>query len=266
MSFMATWDTTPMDGELGRVEDLISGMNRVAVCFSGGLDSTVLADIAYRTIGNRAVAIMADVPMMSDRQRTLAASVADSIGIGLITVRIEDEDLPSIFDNPGNRCYICKTAMYLAIRKKAEELGIRDVMNAEIVDDLSEDRPGMKAGKENSILRPFIDCGIDRDSIKEYIRKMNLPMRIVKDTCLLMRFPVGVPVTHEDLKTIEYLESEIRRLTGVNQLRIRRSGDSFAVQTSSSELNSLIRKENEISLVFEKMGSRYSILGEGYDK
>lgn len=266
MSFMATWDTTPMDGELGRVEDLISGMNRVAVCFSGGLDSTVLADIAYRTIGNRAVAIMADVPMMSNRQRDHASRIADSIGIRMVTVPVGYDDMPSILCNGEDRCYICKTAMYRAIVSEARGLGIGTVVNGEIVDDLDEFRPGMRAGTENGILRPFVDAGVGRDAIVGHIVSMDLPVGIVKDTCMLMRYPIGVPVTDVDLGLVEDLESGIRDVTGLSQLRVRWIDGVFSVQTSPSERHILDGYVNDVGSVFSERDLRFVIDPEDYDK
>ena len=199
------------------VADRLGGLDGCAVCFSGGLDSTVLADIAHRVLGDRAVAVVVDVPMMTDRQRRAAKTVADSIGIRMIIAEAGLEDLAGILENRHDRCYICKTAMYRAIRKVAGSEGITAIVNGEIVDDLSEDRPGMAAGKENGILTPFLDAGVRRRDIVGYLKSMDLPLKLVKDTCMLMRYPEGTPVTMEDLRTVEELESVTRDLLGITR-------------------------------------------------
>ena len=255
-----------MDANLGTVVEKLSRMDGAAICFSGGLDSTVLADLAVRALGDRAVAVMVDVPMMTSRQRDAAMRIASSIGIRLVTAKLGYGDLPDILENTHDRCYICKIAMYRAVRAKADELGIGTVVNGEIVDDLSEDRPGMRAGEENGIVRPFIDAGIGRESIREHIESMDLPMKMVKDTCMLMRYPEGMPVTEGDLKTIEELESEVRRVSGLAQLRVRRKGGRYTVQTSSAERDVMLDSLDAIGDVFIDRGLDFEIVTDGYDK
>lgn len=256
----------PTDRRLDAVREDLKHMGSVAICFSGGLDSTVLADIAFRELGDRAIAVMADVPMMTRRQRDLAGTISEHIGIGLVTIPLGYGDLPDILLNGRDRCYICKTAMYSAICGKAEELRLGHVINGEITDDLSEDRPGMRASGEYGIRRPFIDAGIGRDTIREYIGSMDLPVPLVKDTCMLMRYPVGTPVTGDDLTITEELEEDVRDATGIRQIRIRRKGDVFSVQTSTAEQDTLLSCLDNIDIIFARKGLRFTIDPEGYDK
>lgn len=254
------------DRRLDAVREDLRRMGSVAICFSGGLDSTVLADIAFKELGDRAIAVMADVPMMTRRQRDLAETVSEHIGIGLLTIPLNYNDLPHILRNGRDRCYICKTAMYSAICGKAEELRLGHVANGEITDDLSEDRPGMRASGEYGIRRPFIDAGIGRDIIREYIGHMGLPVPLVKDTCMLMRYPVGTPVTEDDLILTEGLEAEVRDAAGIRQIRIRRKGDVFSIQTSTEEHDTLLGGLDNIDIIFARRGLRFTIDPKGYDK
>ena len=205
------------DRGLDAVRRDLRDMGDVAICFSGGLDSTVLADLAHRELGDRAVAVVVDVPMMTTRQRAAAQAIADHIGIRLVKAPLGYGDLPGILENTHSRCYICKTSMYSAVRRKADELGLEHVVNGEIVDDLSEDRPGMGASEENGVRRPFLDAGIGRDVIRSYIDSMDLPVTMVKDTCMLMRYPEGTPVTESDLRLAEDLVVEDRATTEINR-------------------------------------------------
>lgn len=248
------------------VEDLLGNLGGCAVCFSGGLDSTVLADIAHRALGDGAVAVMVDMPMMTDRQRRVAKTVADSIGIRTIVAEADLEDLAGILENRHDRCYICKTAMYRIIRTVAESEGIAAVVNGEIVDDLSEDRPGMAAGRENGILTPFLDAGVCRKDIVGYLEGMDLPLKLVKDTCMLMRYPEGTPVTMDDLRTVEELESVARDLLGIDQIRIRRTADGYSVQTSTAERDILLSGMDALEEAFGSRGFRVSFNDVPYDR
>ena len=255
-----------VDRGLDAVRRDLRDMGGVAICFSGGLDSTVLADLAHKELGDRAVAVVVDVPMMTGRQRAAAQAIADHIGIRLVKAPLGYGDLPGILENTHSRCYICKTAMYSAVRRKADELGLEHVVNGEIVDDLSEDRPGMKASEENGVRRPFLDAGIGRDVIHAYIDSMDLPVTMVKDTCMLMRYPEGTPVTKLDLRLAEDLEAEVRATTGIHQIRVRRKRDRFSVQTSTAEHDILFGNLEDIGRIFARRGLAFEADPSGYDK
>ena len=254
------------DRGLDAVRRDLRDMSDVAICFSGGLDSTVLADLAHRELGDRAVAVVVDVPMMTTRQRAAAQAIADHIGIRLVKAPLGYGDLPGILENTHSRCYICKTAMYSAVRRKADDLGLEHVVNGEIVDDLSEDRPGMKASEENGVRRPFLDAGIGRDVIRSYIDSMDLPVTMVKDTCMLMRYPEGTPVTESDLRLAEDLEAEVRATTGIHQIRVRRKEDRFSIQTSTAEHDVLFGNLEDIKRIFARRGLAFEADPSGYNK
>ena len=258
--------TDGYEERMERLESRLADMNGCAICFSGGLDSTVLMDIANRILGEKAVAVMVDVPMMADRQRDAAMKVAESIGCRLVRVPVEIGELDGILRNGHDRCYICKTVMYRKVRDAAEKLGIENVVNGEIVDDLSEDRPGMAAGPENGILTPLLDAGIHRSDIVRYLGGMDLPLKLVKDTCMLMRYPEGTPVTVGDLRTVEMLESEVRGLLGIRQLRVRRTPDGYSVQTSSEERKLLLSGMDSVKKAFVAHGFEAGFNDVPYDR
>ncbi len=258
--------TDGYEDRIGRLEERLLELGSCAVCFSGGLDSTVLMDIAHRTLGDDAVAVLVDVPMMADRQRDAAIAVAESIGCRLVRTTAGIEELDGILANRHNRCYICKTVMYRKVREVADDLGIRYVINGEIVDDLSEDRPGMVAGKKAGIVTPLIDAGIHREDIVRYLGRMDLPLRLVKDTCMLMRYPEGTPVTMDDLRLVEELEVVVRNRIGLRQLRIRRTDNGFSIQTSSAEQDILCNGFEEIRQEFESRGFEVALNPAPYDR
>jgi len=253
------------EDRIERLKKHLLELGSCAVCYSGGLDSTVLMDIAHRTLGDNAVAVLVDVPMMADRQRDAAITVAESIGCRLVRTTAGIEELDGILANRHDRCYICKTVMYRKVREVADDLGIRYVINGEIVDDLSEDRPGMVAGKKAGIVTPLIDAGIRREDIVRYLGRMDLPLRLVKDTCMLMRYPEGTPVTMDDLRLVEELEAIVRDRIGLRQLRIRRTDGGYSIQTSSAEQKILREGFETIRKELESDSLRFSLNPIAYD-
>ena len=257
--------TDGYEDRIERLERRFLELGSCAVCYSGGLDSTVLMDIAHRTLGDDAVAVLVDVPMMADRQRDAAITVAESIGCRLVRTTAGIEELDGILANRHDRCYICKTVMYRKVREVADDLGIRHVINGEIVDDLSEDRPGMAAGREAGIVTPLIDAGIRREDIVRYLKGMDLPLTLVKDTCMLMRYPEGTPVTMDDLRLVEELEAIVRDRLGLRQLRIRRTDGGYSIQTSSAEQKILREGFETIRKELESDSLRFSLNPIAYD-
>ena len=258
--------TDGYEDRIGRLKEHLLELGSCAVCYSGGLDSTVLMDIAHRTLGDNAVAVLVDVPMMADRQRDAAITVAESIGCRLVRTTAGIEELDGILANRHDRCYICKTVMYRKVREVADDLGIRHIINGEIVDDLSEDRPGMAAGREAGIVTPLIDAEIHREDIVRYLGGMDLPLTLVKDTCMLMRYPEGTPVTMDDLRTIEKLEAIVRERLGLHQLRIRRTDGGYSIQTSSAEQDILRNGFEEIRKELGSHGFGITLNPAPYDR
>ena len=253
-----------MDKSLADARERIRGMGRAVVCFSGGIDSTALLSIAKEALGDGAVAVMADVPMLSERQRDIALVTAKDLGVRLETLFIGWDGLGGIEQNGSDRCYLCKKAMYTSIRAFADGLGIESILNGDLADDDASDRPGMRAAAEFGIISPFRDAGATKPAVQAYTESLDLELDLVKETCMLMRYPVGTPVTEDDLELIEDLEYGIRSITGLKQLRVRMSGRELRLQTSEEEMHVLRECEPDISDYLESVGFRYTLMDQPY--
>ncbi|MFA6804242.1 MAG: hypothetical protein WCR24_07135, partial [Candidatus Methanomethylophilaceae archaeon] len=210
-----------MKGIIPELRDGLCKMGNVAVCFSGGLDSTVLLANAIDALPDSHLAVMIDMPILSERQRCAAIRIADFLGTRLITVRLSWKDLVELMDNGPERCYYCKKAIYSNVRRVAEEHGFTNIAAGENIDDKETERPGRRAGTEESIINPLLDLGIGRSVIEETVKKMGLPVCMIKDTCMATRFPTDMPIDEEKVRMAEDCERTIRMNTGVRQLRIK---------------------------------------------
>lgn len=245
--------------------DLFGDMGRVAVCFSGGLDSTVLAAHARKALGDDSLAIMADMPTLSGIQREMAVTGARASGIGLLTIPLDWYRLREVSYNGERRCYFCKKAIFSAIRGAAKSHGFHNLVSGENADDDLSDRPGMSAGKEAGVMYPLIELGIGRSAIEEFISSMGLERRPFKETCLLTRFPTGTPVTEKDIRFAEACERSVRDVAGIGLVRVRISGRTCNVVSSPEERARLFENGEAVISALESMGFKEVMLDpKGY--
>ena len=225
----------------------ISSMKRVAVSFSGGIDSTVVLAAAVKVFPNDHVAVFADVPMLSERQRSAAESVAEELGARLVSVKLGWDDLPDIRRNSGDRCYICKRGICSALSRAANGYGCSVCVDGENASDRSDDRPGRKAAEEFGIVSPLKELGMTKDAVKEMFLGLRLRTDIQKDTCMATRIPSGVPFSECDVRFVEECEDIIRKVSGVRQIRMRlRDGNAYLL-TSPDSVGLLLSNEKELS-------------------
>lgn len=253
-----------MDGIISEIRNGLEGHRNSVICFSGGLDSTVVLKNAVEFIPGEFAVFMADLPMMSDRQRMAAVEICRSFGAVLNIEKIPVEEMNAVLKNGHDRCYRCKSVIYRHARDYADRAGLDHLIGGENADDRESERPGTVAGREFGVFNPLKESGIGRGRVLNSIREIGLPMPMVKDTCLLTRFPIGVDVKETDLRFVEVCETEIRRIAGVKQLRVRVSDGVATVLTSSSETGSLIGHSSEIKDFLSDNGLLMKIDGNGY--
>jgi len=232
----------------------ISSLERVAVSFSGGFDSTVLLAAAVKALPDDHIAVFADVPMLSERQRRIAADVANEIGANIVTVRLGWDDVPDIRENTAERCYLCKKAIYSHVRGIASENGYSVCLDGENASDVSDERPGRRAASEFNILSPLKDLGIGREASRAMFNDLDLNVNVQKETCMATRFPSGTSFTDADLRMIEECEDVIRNISGVQQIRMRMSNGIANLFTSPDTIDLLTDNEDELRSILLKNG------------
>ncbi|NUR32639.1 MAG: ATP-dependent sacrificial sulfur transferase LarE [Gemmatimonadaceae bacterium] len=221
-----------------RLSAWLAAQGRVAIGYSGGVDSAYLAVVARRTLGADAVlAIIGRSESYPAEQWAAARRVAEQFDVPVLELRTEELADPRYAANPSNRCYFCKTELWGRLVPVARARGFTTVADGTNADDLGDYRPGAQAAREHAVVSPLADLGFTKDEIRRRSRALALPTwQQPSSPCLSSRLPYGTPVTAERLRQVERAEEALRTLGIVGDLRVRHHDDLARVELGPAEL------------------------------
>src|SRR5437667_5535857 len=153
-----------------RLLQIVRGLQRVAVAFSGGIDSTVVAKAAFLALADRAVAVTADSASVPRAELEDARRLAEQIGIRHRIVQTEEFGDPDYIRNDGTRCYYCKSELYSRIETLLPELGVKVICSGANLDDRGDYRPGLKAAAEHAVRHPLQEAGFTKADVRALAR------------------------------------------------------------------------------------------------
>lgn len=205
---------------------------RIAIGFSGGVDSAYLAAVAVDAIGpQNSLAVIGRSESLAGREEDHAVTVATSIGIPMLETDTGELSDPRYAANPTNRCYFCKTILWDTVVPLARERGFDTVVDGTNADDLSDYRPGGKAAKEHGVASPLAEVGLTKAEIRELTRGRGWSWwDRPASPCLSSRLPYGIEVTPERLRQVERAEAGLRDLGIRGNLRVRYHGPMARVE------------------------------------
>jgi len=191
------------------------------VCFSGGVDSTLLLRVAHDVLGDRARALTTVSETMAQSERRGAVELAALIGAPHEVIESHELAREGFAENPVDRCYHCKAELLELARPRAEALGLATVLLGTNLDDLGDHRPGLVAANEHGARHPLVEAGLNKAEVRALSRALGLPTWDKPQlACLSSRFPYGTEITPTRLRQVDGFEDGLRAL-GFRQLRVR---------------------------------------------
>jgi uncharacterized protein len=251
-----------------RLLEILGSLGSTAVAFSGGIDSTVVAQAACLALGDRAVAVTADSPSVPRSELAEAKGLAQRIGIRHVVVATEEFQDPDYVRNDGTRCYYCKSELYGRIETLLPELGVTVICSGANLDDQGDYRPGLKAATEHAVRHPLQEAGFTKADVRALARDWGLPTwDKPASPCLSSRLAPGVEVTRERTARVEAAEEYLRSL-GWRECRVRlHEGELARVEVPADDLPRLADPALREGLVrrLKELGFRFVTLDlEGF--
>ncbi|MFN6461211.1 MAG: ATP-dependent sacrificial sulfur transferase LarE [Nostoc sp. DedVER02] len=250
-----------------QLKALFEEMEQALIAYSGGVDSTLVAKIAYDALGDRALAVTAVSPSLLPEELEDAKIQAATIGIAHKIVQTHEMENPNYTSNPVNRCYFCKSELHDTLKPLALQLGYPYVVDGVNADDLHDYRPGIQAAKERGARSPLAEVGVTKVEVRQLSQQLGLPWwDKPAQPCLSSRFPYGEEITVAKLQRVGRAEIFLRKL-GWQNLRVRSEGDTARIELSPEQIKEFVLTTDleKVVSVFQDFGFLYVTLDlEGY--
>ncbi|MBW4592917.1 MAG: ATP-dependent sacrificial sulfur transferase LarE [Brasilonema angustatum HA4187-MV1] len=253
--------------KLEKLKALFVEMEQALIAYSGGVDSTLVAKVAYDVLGDRALAVTAMSPSLLPEELEDASLQAATIGIRHQIISTHEMENPNYTSNPVNRCYFCKSELHDTLKPLAIELGYPYVVDGVNADDLHDYRPGIQAAKERGARSPLAEIGITKAQVRQISQELGLPWwEKPAQPCLSSRFPYGEEITVTKLQRVGRAEIYLRKL-GYQNLRVRSEGDTARIELPPEQIKDFVLKTDLQSIIsaFQEFGFIYVTLDlEGF--
>src|SRR3989441_2026629 len=253
-----------LQGKIDKAVQIIGQFNGAVVALSAGVDSSLVAALAHKALGNRVVAVTAVSESLAPGEIEIAKKTARRIGIRHTIVTTDEVHNVSYKANPSNRCYYCKDTLYRELRRQADNSRLETILDGTQLDDFGDIRPGFLAAKEAGVRSPLAEASFSKKDVRETARLFGLEVWDKPAMpCLSSRIPHGEEITVQKLSQVGEAESIVKRLSGARDIRVRHHGAVAAIEASQEDLP-LFHDDNlmrEVGEELRRIGSANVTLG-----
>lgn len=245
---------------LKKLQDRLKELNKVAISFSGGIDSSFLLYVARITLPTENVlAIIANGNMVPRKDYEEAIEFLKENKINYKEIEYKPLEIKEFKENRKDRCYYCKKKLMSGIKEEANKNGFKNVLDGKNEDDLKVYRPGNKATEEIGIISPLAEIGFSKENIREESKKLGLKIwNKPSNSCLATRFPYNTILTEDDLKRVEQGEEVLKKL-GIPKVRIIVHQEIARIEVEREYSNVIIQNQNIVEQI-KALGFRYVTL------
>ncbi len=243
-----------------RLLAMLQNMQKPAVAFSGGVDSSLLLAACVRA-GVEVLPVFAATPLVPEFEKRDAAEVAASLKLQLHILSLSPLEDKAFSENTADRCYICKKMLFGAVQKYGFEQGCDVLLDGANADDAGDYRPGMQAARELGTVSPLLDCGFTKSDVRALAAAYNLKVADKPAyACLASRIAYGEPVTDAKLRKVEAAEAALRKM-GFTDVRVRCHGSLARIEVNSEQIaRAAGAARAEITAALQQAGFKYVTL------
>jgi len=256
-----------VDVKLERLHSLLTDMGGVVIGYSGGVDSTMLAAVAKKILGDRAVCVLASSETYPASEVGEALETAAKLGINVIRIETDELSNEAFADNTPDRCFFCKTELFGKLIAIGQNHGIQWVVDGANLDDLDDYRPGSRAASQLGVRSPLREAGLTKSDIREISKRMGLPTwNKPSFACLSSRIPYGTRIEPDILRRLDRAERFMKEL-GFRQVRVRHHGEIARIEVEPGEIIRVASPEirRQITEKFRELEYLYTTLDlDGY--